>query len=1629
MKRRIALFSLCAVSLVLALLLIPKGQAERDARTTPPVYSAPRRAVVSRSDDKIKPEVAGLPNVLDSRSPLSASMLTAVGGSNTQFDEVSLLANWDGREDYTADRGQKVDDFSFVLANPDQFIIRTAISEHTVANGFAENVYYYGDSFGNFYVGTDLNPGVNTTSNPAIDTATTINIPALVTTGSSGGMLLIGPTGCSAASVIITGISVNPVADLGDFGMCGTVGEIVYVSVLDPAGCGGLTTRSRILALAFRDQVPGVAPVGAIQVITSPLSNKGVVVDDDGSIYFQLSDMIGLTGGGIFKVTEQPHAICATTGRINRAIAPATAVDVPSLASGPINFTGGRVTNYGGGSAPLFGNIAALATGPNNVLYAAVSRSFVASDDINTRATEGPFTNPAGLGPTPSMVISLADAAGALDVCSGETGAVPANVGGVIPVADGVADVAVAGATLNPGINNFRVFLLGNGPDIRPPIGGTSPIVTSSTLKLNLQIDPTFYAGLMVDELGTLFVVHGGTPAGVGANASATFGEVQAYPDQSPADRRADFIDLRGDALPNPPASGGNVGDGDSDRFDHIFWRAPLDPINGTPSGISGLARGFLRYTNRLAPNAISTGVALGQSGGPNKTIQGDDDTDGPIFFESLDPGHQVAGGDDQNTPFRGDDNDGAGNTAIAGALNGGFEYAFGGPVGTAACVWNSFFLNSNGNITFGAGDTDNTPTILEFRSNLPRIAPTWADLNPSSRAVNVGTFPVQALGFADVNAFRIRNINVPEFGKEICSGTGGGASNTFTLTLWDDGRGIDENANQPLNPANPIGNNAVPFDLQEGPNDLRFVREPNTNILVGEPPRRDGSGYAVFGYGRMDLLGTVASPVITGYSIGGLDPLNPPGLCELDLGEAARTADTNPFGVIQGETASIQTSLIGEGTEPTLFELFDCGTAASIGPAAQINLANADFDLRFEGNDSATSSPAPTRQPDPNKDNVGFFGVSCAPPANPLPQTVLISPFVTTPTTTGLINALGDVTVNIVGSGFFPNEVTQVCQVAGTTCSPPPIGGGPPVPTMRPGKVVSTALTLSIDTNGDGIPDAVVALTNVTPVSANLIRGTLHSINTLPGTAFPLTAGGGAGTYTITSTFTSGDNNIFGPFTRSAPLATALGVRAPVVLGVTASSGNCGLPQDVLVSGSSFIINGVPNVTSVLAVDQANPTTQITASSFTILSTNQIIARFNFGAANSGKMFLIFAAGPNGTSRNLTSLPPGTPAGVPLGNEQGNVIKFTCSAANLPNVIQFSELSYTVTEGATAANLNLTRRNPTPDSVSVDYATLDGSARQNSDYTLALGRITFVAGETSKTISILLNDDSYAEGTEALTVALTNAGPTAVIGDNAATTITIVDNDTSSSGPNVIDDVQSFVRQQYHDFLNRDPDAGGLSYWSGQLAACGTNTKSINARRVDISAAFFIEREFQQTGFYVYLVHKALNSGIPNYNEFMHGRSSVADGSSLDASKTAFATECLAAPEYLSMYEMSPADYVDTLNAHSGNVLSLSERNTLVADLSSGAQTRPGVLRAVAENSAFRQQEYNSAFVLMQYFGFLRRDPDAGGFSFWLNVLNNRVPGNFRSMVCAFITSGEYQDRFGATRAHSNADCAAIGP
>lgn len=374
-----------------------------------------------------------------------------------------------------------------------------------------------------------------------------------------------------------------------------------------------------------------------------------------------------------------------------------------------------------------------------------------------------------------------------------------------------------------------------------------------------------------------------------------------------------------------------------------------------------------------------------------------------------------------------------------------------------------------------------------------------------------------------------------------------------------------------------------------------------------------------------------------------------------------------------------------------------------------------------------------------------------------------------------------------------------------------------------------------------------------------------------------------------------------------------------------------------------------------------------------------------------------------------------------------------TPSPSPLPSTIQFSAPSFSATEGCTALSVTVVRSGANTTPATVDYATADGTARQRGDYEIAAGRLTFNPGDTTKTIKLLITEDGFAEGTESFTVNLSNPTGGALLGPDSSATVNITDNDTSTSTTtNVIDDASTFVCAHYHDFLNRQGDSQGQAYWTNAITQCGADAACIQRQRIGVSAAFFIEQEFQQTGFYVYRIFKSSLGRRPSYVEFMTDRSRLAVSGNLDAEKIAYTQEFVQRGEFIGKYPTSldGPGFVDALITTVQNNSSVNltpRRSELITEYSAGADqtdSRAQVLRKLIEYDEFKNAEYNSAFVLAQYFGYLRREPDNNGYNFWLNVLNNGVQNNYRAMVCAFITSNEYQDRFGVAHTHSNAEC-----
>ncbi|MBV8858069.1 MAG: DUF4214 domain-containing protein [Acidobacteria bacterium] len=391
--------------------------------------------------------------------------------------------------------------------------------------------------------------------------------------------------------------------------------------------------------------------------------------------------------------------------------------------------------------------------------------------------------------------------------------------------------------------------------------------------------------------------------------------------------------------------------------------------------------------------------------------------------------------------------------------------------------------------------------------------------------------------------------------------------------------------------------------------------------------------------------------------------------------------------------------------------------------------------------------------------------------------------------------------------------------------------------------------------------------------------------------------------------------------------------------------------------------------------------------------------------------------------------------------------------------VIQFSQAAYGVAEGGTLT-VTVGRTGNTGAAAAVDYATDDGRtpsvavpcssttglALDRCDFTKALGTLSFAAGEAEKTFKLLVGDDSYFEGPETLTLRLSNPAGGAGLGPNAAATVTIADLHESAGNP--IDDATKFVTQHYHDFLNREPDPDGLAFWVGGITSCGADAGCREVKRIDTSAAFFLSIEFQETGYLVERTYKTAygDATSPNvegtvpvvrFDEFLKdtqriGRDVVVRvgdwEARLEANKQAYMLEFVQRQRFLSAFPatLTAAEFVDRLDQNAGGVLSAEERAQLVAALGaapSDAAPRAAALRQVAEHQTLRQREFNRAFVLMQYFGYLRRNPDdapeAGlnfaGWRFWLSKLEE-FNGDYRraEMVKAFISADEYRRRFG---------------
>jgi Tol biopolymer transport system component len=289
----------------------------------------------------------------------------------------------------------------------------------------------------------------------------------------------------------------------------------------------------------------------------------------------------------------------------------------------------------------------------------------------------------------------------------------------------------------------------------------------------------------------------------------------------------------------------------------------------------------------------------------------------------------------------------------------------------------------------------------------------------------------------------------------------------------------------------------------------------------------------------------------------------------------------------------------------------------------------------------------------------------------------------------------------------------------------------------------------------------------------------------------------------------------------------------------------------------------------------------------------------------------------------------------------------------------------------------------------------------------------------------------------------------------------------------NPMEEADSFVRQAYFDFLSRSPDTGGLAFWAKKITDCQSGVQCLRDARVDVSNQFYAELEFQQTGAYVYRLYRAaygnnqpfpnpnpdplypnVEKTMPSYPVFVADRTRVIGSANLAQSQLDLATAFVQRPEFLVKYPASLAsgdqfvtEVLNTIKNDLGADLT-PQKGNLITNFNTGgralvmfhlandywnkcaggtAPCLPAGFGTAVDNRLLIDAEYNRAFVLTEYWGYLRRNPDLGGFTFWLGRVNSAPLRNLsqqRAMVCVFATSAEFQNRFGPVASRNNNEC-----
>jgi hypothetical protein len=437
-----------------------------------------------------------------------------------------------------------------------------------------------------------------------------------------------------------------------------------------------------------------------------------------------------------------------------------------------------------------------------------------------------------------------------------------------------------------------------------------------------------------------------------------------------------------------------------------------------------------------------------------------------------------------------------------------------------------------------------------------------------------------------------------------------------------------------------------------------------------------------------------------------------------------------------------------------------------------------------------------------------------------------------------------------------------------------------------------------------------------------------------------------------------------------------------------------------------------------------------------------------NTGATGTGTNRVTYTVAANQTGATRT--------GTVVVN--GTVHTVTQLSGAAPTVA-FSQATFSVGEGVASrsATLTVSRTGDIAGASTVEYRTAAetaaqaqvpcnptqtqarGTASPRCDFAATLDTLVFAPNEAEKTVAIPLVNDVHVEGNETFQVELAGAQG-ATLGAQTTATVTITDDDTAPPTTNPVrpplpygaETGRFFVRMQYLDFLGREPEQG--EPWTAVLANCPNpenpanqpNAPSAACDRILVSKSFFESPENTLKGRFVFLYHKVAFGSAQNPNYFPEYADYVTDlqrvtgktaAETIDKRNT-FAEEFVNRPAFTARYNgTTNAAYVDTLLANVNTTLTQAgsgfTRDSLVADLTAGTKTRAEVLRLIVESPEVSAQQFNHAYVATQYYGYLRRTPDLGGYLSWLNAINQNRD-NLRVMVDGFLNSTEYVFRFG---------------